>query len=416
MEHIVKSERELEIIYEPEKVQHLIQKYLANQRMFLKGFDPPYAVKVAGASELNVLSVDMGEYEPEKDQELVLFRILGRYMHLKCAVVGHTGQSSLYTLAVKSAAIARKDREALRIPIHNDEAYITNIRTSKHTIDATLFNIPTSVKVGFSTFEQQLRASQIADTIKIDVYGKRGTVLDEIRKSGKALLLTNAEDPAAYAPPPVPADGTNSADSGDSVNPGGSGDAQKIEFLDYAAYLDDELQETITRYRREKIKSEIIVPINYIAHDMTSIPLGYIQLQNKSGHFDAAKVAEVQEMAATMVERIRDSNTVVVQEHQEILNLSRGGLRITITHEELKDYLARQQGFTFDLIFKMQAPITLHALIRASYFMPSGDLILGLQISGRASRHDQVKRFEVNINNYETKIRAEIEKRKALQK
>ncbi|MEQ9363822.1 MAG: DUF1577 domain-containing protein [Leptospirales bacterium] len=392
MEHIVKSERELEIIYEPEKIRHLIQKYLANQRMFLKGFDPPYAVKIAGASELNVLSVDMGEYEPEKDQELVLFRILGRYMHLKCAVIGHTGQSSLHTMAVKSAAIARKDREALRIPIQGDEAYITNIRTSKHTIDATLFNIPTSVKVGFSTFEQQLRASGIAETIKIDVYGKRGTVLDQVRKTGRALLVTNTEDPAAYQPP---------TDS---------------DFLNYAEYLDDELHETITRYRREKIKSEIIVPINYVTHDMTSIPLGYIQLRNQTGHFDAAKVAEVEKMAATMIERIRDSNTVVIQDRQEILNLSRGGLRVTISHEELKDYLARQQGFTFDLIFKMQAPITLHALIRASYFMPSGDMILGLQISGRASRHDQVKRFEVNINNYETKIRAEIEKRKALQK
>ncbi len=392
MEHIVKSERELEIIYEPEKIQHLIQKYLANQRMFLKGFDPPYAVKIAGASDLNVLSVDMGEYEPEKDQELVLFRILGRYMHLKCTVMAHTGQSSLYTMSVQSAAIARKDREALRIPIQNDEAYITNIRTSKHTIDATLFNIPTSVKVGFSTFEQQLRAARIADTIKIDVYGKRGTVLDQIRKTGRALLLTNSEDPAAYQTPP----GT--------------------EYLNYAEFLDDELNDTITRYRREKIKSEIIVPINYVTHDMTSIPLGYIQLQSKGAHFDAVKLKEVEGMAKQMVDRIRDSNTVVIQERQDILNLSRGGLRVMITHEQLKDYLGRQQGFTFDLIFKMQAPITLHALIRASYFMPSGDLILGLQISGRASRHDQVKRFEMNINNQEAKIRAEIEKRKAMQK
>lgn len=392
MEHVIKSERELEIIYEPEKIRHLIQKYLANHRMFLKGFDPPFAVKMAGASELNVLSVDLGEYEPENGQELVLFRILGRYMHLQCTVIGHTGQSSLYTLSVQSAAIARKDREALRIPIRDDDAYITNIRTSKHTIDATLFNIPTSVKVGFSTFEQQLRACNIADSIKIDVYGKRGTVLDSIRKTGKPLLLTNTEEPAAYQ---VPA-GT--------------------EFLDYADYLDDGLTEQITQYRREKVKSEIIVPINYLTHDMTPIPLGYIQLQSKSEHFDAAKVKEVEGMATTMIERIRDSNTVVIQERQEVLNLSRGGLRVNITHEQLKDYLNRQQGFTFDLIFKMQAPITLHALIRASIFTPNGEMILGLQISGRASRHEQVKRFEMNINNFETKIRAEIEKRKALQK
>lgn len=392
MEPTAKSERELEIIYEPEKVRHLIQKYLANQRMFLKGFDPPYAVKIAGASDLNVLSVDFGEYEPDTDQNLVLFRILGRYMHLQCTVIGHTGQSSLYTVAVKSAAIARKDRTALRLPIGRDDAYITNIRTSKHTIDATLFNIPTSVKVGFATFEQQLRAQRIGDVIKIDVYGKRGTVLDDVRKTGKPLLVTNTEDPAAYRPP---------ADSG---------------LLNYAEILDDGLNEQITAYRREKVKSDLIVPINYLTHDMTSIPLGYIRVQSKSGYFDAEKVKELEAMAQTMVERIRDSNTVVIQERQEILNLSRGGLRVTIHHDQLKDYLGRQQGFTFDLIFKMQAPITLHALIRASYFLPNGDMILGLQISGRASRHDQVKRFEMNINNLEAKAHAEAEKRKSLQK
>lgn len=390
MEHIVKSERELEIIYEPEKIRHLIQKYLNNQRMFVQGFDPPYAVKIAGASELNVLSVDLGEYAPENDQALVLFRILGRYMHLNCTVIGHTGQSNLYSLAVKSAAIARKDREALRIPINNDEAYVSNIRTSKHTIDATLFNIPTSVKVGFSTFEQQLRAQRLGDVVKIDVYGKRGTVLDEIRKTGKSLLLTNTEDPAAYA---------------------STGD----EFLDYADFLDDELQNTIMQYRREKIKSEIIVPINYITHDMSDIPLGYIQVQSKSTPFAPEKVAELRAAAEAMVTRIRDSNTVVIQDRQQVLNLSRGGLRVMISHEELKDYLGRQQGFTFDLVFKMQAPVTLHALIRSSYFLPNGNMVLGLQISGRATQQDAVKRFEANIDTFEGRLKAELAKRKAAQ-
>jgi hypothetical protein len=42
MEPVRKSQRELEIIYEADKIQHLLKKYLANQTLFVQGYDPPH--------------------------------------------------------------------------------------------------------------------------------------------------------------------------------------------------------------------------------------------------------------------------------------------------------------------------------------------------------------------------------------
>jgi hypothetical protein len=73
---------------------------------------------------------------------------------------------------------------------------ITNIRASKHAIDASLFSIPTTVKVSFADYERKLKGSN--DFVKIDVYGARGTVLDEIRKTNRTLFVPDTQDPACY--------------------------------------------------------------------------------------------------------------------------------------------------------------------------------------------------------------------------
>jgi hypothetical protein len=80
-------------------------------------------------------------------------------------------------------------------------------------------------------------------------------------------------------------------------------------------------------YKREKVVSEIIVPVTYITHDMTSIPLGYIHMQSKtqSQKYTEDKVLELQQLAFEMVDRIRDSNTVIMTHRETVLNLSRGG-------------------------------------------------------------------------------------------
>ena len=380
-----RSKRDLEHISEPAKTQHLVKSYLVGRAMYLKGIDPPPELPITAVDERGNLVIRAAHLDLPRDQPFVLFRILGRYIELTCTVVSRSGEE--YRAAVQGASIAKKERKAMRIPVREGELHVNNIRTSKNKIDATLFNIPTSVKVNFGTYEQTLKGKY--DHVKIDVYSKRGTVVDEIRRTGKCLFVSNTQEKEAYEP-------------------------LAMHMLDYAEFLGDKLVDQMREYKRNGIVAEVIVPVSYITHDEELIPLGYIQVQSRQRPLGADLLMELQSAAFEMVDRIRDSNTVLVQEPQTVINYSRGGMKLLVKNEELKGYLVRQNGFTFDLFFRGQAPITLYGLIRSTRMQEDGDLLMGIQIQGYSSRPGEMKRFLDNISLQERRIKEALEKRKKM--
>ena len=380
--------RDLDKITQTNKINHLLKHHLTGKKMFLKGMDPPCEVGITGwQDDSAVVFVNSPVATLADGDSIELFRILGRYIELHCEVLNRLEAPGAYKLIVKHAGIAKKERKAMRIPVKDNEVYINNIRTSKNTIDATLFSVPTSVKVGFSTYENALKSRY--DYARIDVFGKRGTVFDQIRKKGKVLLVSDTQNPETYKSP-------------------------HPDCLNYADYLEDNLRNKIMEYKQNRVKSELIIPVNYITHDESVIALGYIQLQSRETPFTLQDVEELRRQAAEMVNRIRDSNTVLVQEKQPILNLSRGGIKAMITHHELQDYLLRQKGMTFDLFFKGQAPITLYGSIRSSHQAEDGTLTLGLFISGNSFREGEMKRFIDNVQHKERQLKELLEKRRRM--
>ncbi|MCB1138055.1 MAG: DUF1577 domain-containing protein [Leptospiraceae bacterium] len=377
------SERELEYLYSADKIQHLLARHLKGRSMFLKGQDPPPDGLVHEFDLNNRILLESRKVTLEPEMKVQLFRILGRYIELHCEVLRKSGEHT-YSLQVERAAIAKKERSNLRIPLSADQAHITNIRASRYTIDTDTLTIPTSVKVGFGEYEQILKRD--FEQVKIDTFGRRGTWLDEVKKQSKAIFLPNTEDPHAYRP-------------------------HDERCLDVSRLLGKQLQEKIIEYRNHKIKGEAIVPVIYLTHDRSPIPIGYIQVQSRKGAFSPDILDQLYQASADMVEKIRGSNTVMIKDKQQVLNVSRGGFRARITHDELRTYLARQNGFTFDLVFRMQAPITLFGTIRSQKKTASGELLLGIQIAGNADE-SSYHRFLSNVDMLEKEVRAKIEAKK----
>ncbi len=382
-----RSKRELEHLKDPVKINHLLKQYLNQKSVFLKGTEPPVEVRITGVGDPNKIFLEAPKGLLEEEETYKLFRILGRYIELEGPVIEKAPTGTSFVMVVEKASIAKKERQAMRIGVKNDDVYITNIRTSKSTIDATAYKIPTSVKVTFATFEQDFKNN--FDDAKIEAYGKRGTIFDEMRKSGKYLLITDTQDPEAYKP-------------------------AHEACLDYKDYLEDNLQRTIWEYKQKQIISELAVPVTYISHDESAVPLGYILLSSKTRAFNMDDAIEMQGKALEMVDRIRDSNTVLVQERQRVLNFSRGGLKVAIDHDDLRDYLVRQNGFTFDLFFRGQAPVTLYGLIRSTTVADPQTLVMGVNITGSSSRDGEMKRFMDNVAVRERQLKEALAKRQRL--
>lgn len=361
--------RKLQPIIETDTINHMIQNYMVGKTFFIKNSFPAILVKVIQFDPKKGITV---ESDLELTEQVIIYKVFNKYMEASCTVE-NTVKPNRYLLSVKAFNIALSTREHERFAVTQKEVTINNIRSARNTINASLFNIPTSVKVHFSQYEQQLR--HLADEVAVKVFDKTDDKLELIRKSGKALWLEDTQEVMSYMPEMTEA------------------------FIDYREHLATEIGTVMDEYRRAKIKSEVFVPIIYIGHDGNSISLGYIHLRSKSKLFDIDFVLELKALAFEMIDRIRESNTVLINKRQEVANISRGGLQLKITDGELKKALVHQKGISLDVIFKLQQPITVRTEIIYTADMPTGDLVIGVQITGSSSRGGELERFAKSIAN-----------------
>jgi hypothetical protein len=177
-----------------------------------------------------------------------------------------------------------------------------------------------------------------------------------------------------------------------------------------------ELSKQVIKNVERGYKSIIICPLLYITEDERSIPFAYIQLISTSVNFTIEKVLEVKDQAFKLVDRIRDANTVLLSAHQDIVDISKGGVKLKITDENLKKYLIKARGFIFDIVFRLQAPITIYGEIKYTNYDSRGNLYIGVDFAGNSSRKDEMKRYYAMIKpreiEYKNRLMKEMKRKK----
>ena len=109
-----------------------------------------------------------------------------------------------------------------------------------------------------------------------------------------------------------------------------------------------------------------------------------------------------------LIDRIRDANTHLIPMHQRVIDISRGGAKLKITDKNLQKYIMRSKGFIFDLVFKLQAPITIFGEVKVSYTDDEGNLLVGVDFEGNSSRKDEMKRYYSILKPMETDYKAKL--------
>ncbi len=356
IEYKERKKRTFQTVIEPSKIAEMIPKYLVNREFYVKHTPEIHPVQVVTFDDPDIIFV---KCEYEFGDAAVFYRMFNKYMEVSC-IVEDRPDDLTYKLSVKSINIATDERKNVRKNGSGNDVIINNIRIAKNVINASLFNIPTSVKVHFGQNEQKL--SHLADIVNVKVFDKTDDKLEIVRKTGKNLWIQNTSEVSSYFA------------------------SDEKEFINYHNLVKTDIQRVIDQYQVEGIKSEVIVPILYVGHDGQTIPLGYIQLLSKTKEFEMDTILQLKIIGFEIVDTIRSSNTTLINIKQEVLNVGMGGLKIKVTDTDLKEYLPHQKGFGFDIIFKMQAPITVFCEIIYTHSDPSGNLIVGVEIGGYSSK------------------------------
>lgn len=318
------------------------------------------------------------------DGNIIIYGLSDKYIEIDLEVVQDIGPG-YYKCRIKSARRATDGRRDLRFKLAQGEAVATNFRVSKHTIDLSKFNIPTGIKVVLDQF--QSANAKFADQFKIDVLSMdiRDAVLKNIKNTGKSLFIEDAGDPESYR-------------------------AMTDDFVDIALLYGNELEKFINRNIKNGIKSIIIVPVIYINEDQNPVIFAYMQAVSKTSTMGIDKVIDLKDMSFRLVDMIRGANTILIPVHQQILDISRGGAKLRITDPDLGKYIQKSRGFIFDIVFKLQAPLTIYGEIKSTSVDREGNLMIGVDFEGNSSRKDEMKRFYGVLKPMETEYKARLMK------
>ncbi len=361
-----RQQRDYEIIEDVDLILEILKRDFQKRKLFIR-----YAV--------DKIEIAINEFFADKTVMVVtdptfhhsgnisVYGLVDRYFEVDMEVVEERGPGYFHC-RLKSARRAIKGRRDLRFRVSTDEVVATNFRISKHTIDVSGFKMPTSIKVILDQFQSS--NSKMSDIVKVDVLGSdsKGLLLNTIRKTGKTLFVEDVSSLESYR-------------------------AMNDDFLDFFDLLGGDLEGYAKKNVERGYKSILIVPIIYITETEQSIPFAYIQLISKSETLGLDKVLELKEYSFKLVDRIRDANTVLIQQHQEIVDLSRGGAKLKITDENIKKHILKAKGFIFDIVFKLQAPLTIYGEVKATSVNDAGEVFVGVDFEGNSSRKDEMKRF-----------------------
>ncbi len=375
-----KTERKFEKIDSLDKILDLLKQNINNLTLYVK-FDIEKTV-VQISNILNDKSIDIvtdPNYQPANNK-ITVYGLLDKYFEIDLAVAETKGPG-FFRCDIKRFQRAADVRKELRLKVKPEQVIASNFVVSKHAIDFSNFKIPTTIKVLLDQFHSE--NSQLSDIFKVDIFSQDDVILENIKKSKKIFFIEDINNP-------------------DSFKNAGE------DLIDINEILGDKLSDQIKKYIEKGYKSIIIAPVIYITDAGAQVPFAYVQSVSKSKILTLEDVNLLKNMLIKLVNRIKDANTIYVQVNQQIVNLSKSGAKLYITDENLKKYLKTTRGFLFNIVFKLQAPVTIYCEIKNIFLDDEGNMYVGVTFAGHSSRKDEMKRYnsflDPMIKNYKDQL------------
>lgn len=387
-----RRKRFFEEIEDVKDIYTLAKEKLSNRPLKIKYDIEQRDVRISQFNEedLTVHATTDETFTIGTDNMLICSALLDKYIEIDLEVV-ETISHGHYLCHFKGGRRATTGRSDIRFKIRPGDCYATNFRVSKHSIDVSMFKLPTSIKVIIDQFIVNNKSKY--DHIEAGYFDTSDTVINHMKKSSKTFMIQNLHDPANF-------------------------DYDEVNFINPANLLASEVNSYIVQNREKGFKSIMIVPIIYITANDQSIPFAYIKVLSKEQQLTLDDFMTIKEQSFALIDRIRNSNTQFIEKKQQIIDISKGGARLRIDDPDLKKYLIKSRGFVLDIVFKLQQPITIYGEIKFTGADDNKDLLLGLSFSGNTSRKNQMQHLYGVLKpmelQYKKKLLEQIKQRKGL--
>lgn len=322
---IKESKRLWDFVSDPKIIINLILVKLNRQSLFLKNSIPPAEFTPAEEKENGIEFYYNPSLEIKEHTEITLYLDLKRHLEFEfnVAKIISDGRCILEPKVVK---VSKFQRRYIRYPIKGDEVVANNFRVNKNKISTNNIQFQITCKIIFPQIEEKY-----ANTFP-----------------GIRILISNADN--------LP-------------------EELKHQEIDNPTLL------------KVNIKYLYVYPILVFQKNKFS-PIAYILLPLDQLPTEEKKITILQNLekiADETYEKIIEANTILIRSKQKIVNISEGGVALEITEPELVKLLPYQDNLTFDLVFKLVAPLRMHGEIRYIHKLKKDNketLLIGIDFTG----------------------------------
>ena len=323
--------REWDVIRNAGQLQSLLEGKLASTSFHMKGTLPPAEFNPGGAVDGGFMFYYADQLEiPET---VVLYATLKRHLEIEFAKVSEP-ESGAIVLRPVAGRIGRANRAYPRV--ENVEAVVSagHFQVSKNEVVIDNTRAQVANQVIFNEFERRLNAE--FPGLKIHDFASRNRPPETrfLNKITQSILVEDTGNPESYA-------------------------SRGPEFFDYRAALVEAgtFDEVRRRYTEDHCTAILIMPLAIETPD-GAVPIAFMHCQARGDfRLDLAAHRRWTELSNDIIQRIGDANLLTVKERQGVINVSEGGVALRIDHPDLRKYVPAQRWVTFDLVFRLQAPM-----------------------------------------------------------
>ncbi len=351
-------------ITEIEKIRYLIQEYLEEKEVFIKGLSREITVDLKLLDDENHIRLVFSRpLSPNviTNDELTVYTIVKRYIEITLKKVSFERTRGEFNFV--KAKIAQDVRNEPRIDVEYSDFIAENFRLSKYSINSKMETAPIAVQIAFDKFRPDILNEYPEAILAVFDANEKDRAVKALYKTQKVLYIENTFQENSYSP-------------------------VESDFLDYGHYLGRKFDQEMKFYKENDIKSLLIFPVIYTNIRGERTTVGYIKLASSTETSLKSHIPNLTGFAQTITDDIRDANIQIIKDPLPVMNVSKRGLQIKIADREVVDvFLNNREEMVLDIKPKPAFRITLFTRMANMKLESDNNYSIGMKIIGGEERH-----------------------------
>ncbi|MBE7413519.1 MAG: DUF1577 domain-containing protein [Leptospiraceae bacterium] len=353
LEIIKQDKRSWETVTVPAKVEYILKEYLMLKDLTLKGFEQKPEIYY---SERKSDGTYIFKTEPTisfSEKHFTIYKTLNKHIEIDMEVTSIISNGVLRCKPV-IARIAKENRKQSRILDRENMIISSNFMVAKENVDISKI-LGFSGQLIFSDIEKELKLSY--PNSKLVPLTKQTPLNEEVeivRRKNQIVFVTDIDTMTS---------------------------PKNLNCFDLITHYLEEgsLDEKITQFRKEKIKSFVYYPISFQI-DQKKLLIGYGYTYS-SQSLPIEILSTYKDIEENLNKKIMDFNITVLSVKQNIINICEGGMLLDITDPNLQKSILIKPSFTMDITFKLQPPLRFAVEVKHVHKFGTS-LFVGVAIAG----------------------------------